>query len=192
MIDANALSSTRCCAAWRRHADRKGDKRNENRGHGGTGHEWLLEGIAIDLPVGVISPEGGRRRTPSPYAIARFTLARRSPLMEYPRTSMPFEGQSSIYSLDRDRAGHLWRTRCHARGRIDHPQVIDAADSRTDLALRFRLEGRAPADDPGSLRIDDFTDAPTHSPSNPEHQVSRNKQTCQFPFVPDVSSSSKV
>jgi len=44
----------------------------------------------------------------------------------------------------------------HVSGRIDYQQAIDAADSRNDLALRFRLEGLAPADAPGSLRLDEF------------------------------------
>ncbi|PWK89732.1 PilT/PilU family type 4a pilus ATPase [Fulvimonas soli] len=46
--------------------------------------------------------------------------------------------------------------RLYADGRIDYRQALDAADSRTDLALRLRLDGLAPPDDPGALRLDDF------------------------------------
>lgn len=56
----------------------------------------------------------------------------------------------------------------HVSDRIDYRQAIDAADSRTDLALRFRLEGLTPPDDPGSLRLDEFASQRTPSPSEPE------------------------
>lgn len=44
----------------------------------------------------------------------------------------------------------------HAAGRIDYHQALDAADSRTDLALRFRLDGLAPQDDSSSPQLDDY------------------------------------
>ena len=53
----------------------------------------------------------------------------------------------------------------YVAGRIDYRQAIEVADSRTDLALRFRLEGLAPADDPESLRLDAFAgDLPKSAP----------------------------
>ncbi|MEO7199465.1 MAG: PilT/PilU family type 4a pilus ATPase [Dokdonella sp.] len=57
----------------------------------------------------------------------------------------------------------------HVDGRIDYEQAIDAADSRTDLALRFRLEGLAPSDSPEALRLDDFAGAsPADMPIEPD------------------------
>jgi len=56
----------------------------------------------------------------------------------------------------------------HVSGRIGYRQAIDAADSRTDLALRFRLEGLTPPDDPGSLRLDEFAGDGRPSPSDRE------------------------
>lgn len=53
----------------------------------------------------------------------------------------------------------------HVSGRIDYRQAIDAADSRNDLALRFRLEGLAPTDASGSLALDEFTDGQPASPT---------------------------
>ena len=51
-------------------------------------------------------------------------------------------------------------------GRIDHAQALDAADSRNDLALRFRLEGLAPTNDPNALQLDEFSgDPPALPPS---------------------------
>jgi hypothetical protein len=44
--------------------------------------------------------------------------------------------------------------RRRAKGGI---QALDAADSRTDLALRFRLDGLAP---PDALHLDDFAGGP--------------------------------
>ena len=53
----------------------------------------------------------------------------------------------------------------YVAGRIDYRQALEVADSRTDLALRFRLEGLAPADGPESLRLDDFAgDLPKSAP----------------------------
>jgi twitching motility protein PilU len=51
----------------------------------------------------------------------------------------------------------------YVQGRIDYRQAIDAADSRTDLALRLRLDGLAPKDDPEALRLDDYAGDPSVS-----------------------------
>jgi twitching motility protein PilU len=51
----------------------------------------------------------------------------------------------------------------YVQGRIDYRQAIDAADSRTDLALRLRLDGLAPKDDPEALRLDDYAGDPSAS-----------------------------
>ncbi|GLQ99049.1 twitching motility protein PilT [Dyella mobilis] len=46
----------------------------------------------------------------------------------------------------------------HVVGRINYQQALEAADSQTDLALRFRLDGLAPADDSSSPRLDDYVE----------------------------------
>ena len=53
----------------------------------------------------------------------------------------------------------------HAAGRIDYKEALDYADSRTDLALRFRLDGLAPAVDPESVDLSAFAGAPQGSPT---------------------------
>jgi twitching motility protein PilU len=52
--------------------------------------------------------------------------------------------------------------RLYVGGRIAYTDAIVAADSRTDLALRLRLEGLGPEQDPGSPALDEFIeDAPS-------------------------------
>jgi twitching motility protein PilU len=44
----------------------------------------------------------------------------------------------------------------HVAGRISYREAIENADSRTDLALRFRLQGLVPEAEPESIRLDEF------------------------------------
>jgi twitching motility protein PilU len=44
----------------------------------------------------------------------------------------------------------------HVAGRIAYREAIENADSRTDLALRFRLQGLVPEAEPESIALDEF------------------------------------
>ena len=44
----------------------------------------------------------------------------------------------------------------HASGRIGYAEALDNADSRTDLALRFRLQGLEPPASSESVALDEF------------------------------------
>ena len=54
--------------------------------------------------------------------------------------------------------------RLYVGGRIGYSEAITGSDSRTDLALRLRLEGIGPEEDPGTPSLDQFIDAPTSLP----------------------------
>lgn len=46
--------------------------------------------------------------------------------------------------------------RLHVEHRISYREAIENADSRTDLALRFRLQGLVPEAEPESIKLDEF------------------------------------
>jgi twitching motility protein PilU len=67
--------------------------------------------------------------------------------------------------------------RLHEAGRITYQTAIEYADSRTDLALRFRLEGLVPPDDSNGLRLDAFAQSIPSMPLTSTRAASLGERT---------------